>query len=1088
MDATFTATYNRLNTRQRQAVDTTEGAVLVLAGPGTGKTQLLSTRAAKIVSLGSANPSNILCLTYTEAGAAEMRSRLTALMGVQGGEVAVYTFHGFGSWLINQYPEQFSRERSLSPLDDLERYTIFQNILGSLPFRHPLAVRDEDERFIRQHAVQEIVRAYKEAGLSPQAVKTQLRANQSSYKQLQPLLDELFSSSLSAKRLPAIRALAEAYLEKATEGSYIDIVTTGLLQAIETAEAAGKTAAIGAWRDAHTRLKDGVRLLKSSLDHSLLIDTADIYSQYQDRMTAAGKFDYEDMILWATEALQTHPDMLLDVAERFQYIMVDEYQDTNGAQNTLLNVILHANPVDSPNVLVVGDDDQAIMRFQGAELSGMLGFIETYKPTIISLEDNYRSNQPILDASMDVIQHSDERLINNAELEGITKVLRSHAASSDNPLQLSTYLTPSIEYNAVAQRIAKLIEQGVMPEQIGVIGRKHAVLTECIPYLQAHHIPVTYDKREDILNHSAIQQLLRLATYLDRLATRPKRAEMLLPAVLADAYWQLEPLDSYHIAAAAKATKTSWIDVMLAGKGAWREIAEWLVAAADATHTNNFTQMFDILIGRTKLANTALQASPFRHTYDNQPPQTYATILSHLIRLRSAVLDANASAHTIADAVAVCMQYKQSNIRLVDNNIVLRGGSEGVQLMSAHGSKGREFDYVFVLSCVDESWGSRARSNNQRIRLPENMPLYPAGDALSDRVRLLYVAMTRARQQLYVSAHMSTNEGQRRTPLSFLQSSLENNTWNVEHIDSLPATPDAAVILETAWHPTAAVTERSLADVIEPLTKQYRLSPTALRDFLDVCYSGPRTTIEKHVLGFPSAYNAHSALGSAVHKTLQGAHSAYKSGAAWGTATVLTTFDAALDASNLTESELAPARQHGHQFLPRFVDQFSNSDFAAITDTELFLRGESPMTHTPLSGVIDAVATHQTGIRIIDYKTGKPPLPDWQTKGLSESKKISLHFYRQQLLFYAVLAQASGHFTKPIISAELVFTEDSVEKPGSFVRLKIDDFDAQELARTEQLIATVHTRICNADLPDIENYPKNLTGILAFESDLLATT
>ncbi|HEX7633274.1 MAG TPA: UvrD-helicase domain-containing protein, partial [Candidatus Saccharimonadales bacterium] len=251
MQGDFAAAYKLLNAKQKQAVDTIDGPLLVIAGPGTGKTQLLSTRAGKIVSLGNAAPSNILCLTYTETGASEMRARMARVMGPIGGEVAVHTFHSFGSWLINTNPEQFSQERALKPLDDLGRFTVLESLLARLPFRHQLAIRDENDRFIRQHAVEEAIRAFKQAGLTPAALRKQIKANEAEYVALQPLLDEIFGSTLSAKRLESISALVSQFQAQAKPGSYSDVLLATLATAVSESQAAGKTAILGVWRNKH---------------------------------------------------------------------------------------------------------------------------------------------------------------------------------------------------------------------------------------------------------------------------------------------------------------------------------------------------------------------------------------------------------------------------------------------------------------------------------------------------------------------------------------------------------------------------------------------------------------------------------------------------------------------------------------------------------------------------------------------------------------------------------------------------------------------------------------------------------------------
>jgi DNA helicase-2/ATP-dependent DNA helicase PcrA len=129
---------SHLNKAQKKAVEKVDGPLIVIAGPGTGKTQLLSTRAANIVKQTGVGPSNILCLTFTDAAATEMRNRITQIMGPEGGDVAVHTFHSFGSYIISNYPDYFNQERSLRALDDISKATIINSVIDSLPFRHKL--------------------------------------------------------------------------------------------------------------------------------------------------------------------------------------------------------------------------------------------------------------------------------------------------------------------------------------------------------------------------------------------------------------------------------------------------------------------------------------------------------------------------------------------------------------------------------------------------------------------------------------------------------------------------------------------------------------------------------------------------------------------------------------------------------------------------------------------------------------------------------------------------------------------------------------------------------------------------------------
>ncbi len=1070
-----------LNAEQRLAVTTTEGPLLVLAGPGTGKTQLLSTRAAHIVAQGNANPSDILCITYTEAGAAEMRLRLSGIMGNAGGEVAVHTFHSFGSWLIARYPEKFNAVKALKPLDDLARFKLFESLLANLPLRHPLAIRDADERFLRQGSVVEAIRVYKQAGLDPQQLSAIMADNEQACLALQPMIDELFGSTLSSKRLPAIQALVQSYAPLADKHSLAATLLRSLEQAIDDSQASGKTAPLGKWRTSYTEIKQQKRVFKSAARQPLLEATIQLYKKYQMALKQAGLFDYEDMVLWTLNTLNSDDDLRLEIAERFQYIMVDEYQDTNGAQNQLLDVLLDANPLHSPNIMVVGDDDQAIMRFQGAEMSGLLGFVERYQPTIVTLRNNYRSTQSILDVSRHIMTQTNERLEANLPELGVSKQLvaqQNYTTSTITELQATT---PSAQYMAVAEQIQALLAEGVLPTDIAVIGRKHHELTAFSGYALSQGIRVNYERRENILEQQDIIELLALAQYLTEYTEHPGRAALLLPTVLRADYWQLKPLELYELAATAKAQKQTWLEAMFASDNAdWQARAAWLDAAAQQVAQSNFTTAIDLLIGRQAVQGTQLASSPFA-TYlaIDKHPERYTQLLSRLLALRQAVLTARPDARNITDLLATVSDYHHSGLALVDNNPLLRGDDSGITLVSAHGAKGREFAHVFVLSVVDNVWGNRARGHNQRIHLPENLPLYPAGDTEADRLRLLYVATTRAKSHLYLATYTQTDDGKAVVPLSYLQAMP-----TIKTVLAQPATTDT---LEVAWRPAPTTPARTLQETLTGALKHFRLTPTALRSFLDICYAGPTTCIERSVLGFPSAYNAHSALGSAAHRALQQAQHSLASSGTVSHEALLKNFDQALEASGLVASELDAVREHGHQFLPRFVDDFIAKDFKQVSATEQALRANLTDQNIPFSGVMDAVITNDDGsIRVIDYKTGKPPLPNWQTTGLSDSKRIALHFYRQQLLCYRLLVAKSTEYAGQTFAAtELLFVEpsDSVDVP--FVRLSITDFSAEELHRTEQLIIAVYTAITQADLPDISGYQTDLRGIEQFEVDLI---
>ena len=144
--ADFKKEYAKLNPEQKKAVDALDGPLLVLAGPGTGKTQLLSMRIANILKKTDTPASSILCLTFTDSAARTMRERLIGLIGEEAYHIAIHTFHSFGLEVINQYPEEFTERAGFEPIDEVTQFELVENILSHLPRRSPLAARDASGR------------------------------------------------------------------------------------------------------------------------------------------------------------------------------------------------------------------------------------------------------------------------------------------------------------------------------------------------------------------------------------------------------------------------------------------------------------------------------------------------------------------------------------------------------------------------------------------------------------------------------------------------------------------------------------------------------------------------------------------------------------------------------------------------------------------------------------------------------------------------------------------------------------------------------------------------------------------------------
>lgn len=190
---TFEGRYKQLNTAQQSAVDTIDGPVMVIAGPGTGKTELLSMRAANILKQTDTLPENILCLTFTDSGAAAMRQRMTDIIGRDAYKIAVHTFHSFCSDIIAQHRADFYRGAEFHPADELATYQILRSIFEELPYDNPLASSMNDE-FTHLSDIQRTIGELKKSGMTSAELIGILDHNDETIEKAETLLAPVFDS------------------------------------------------------------------------------------------------------------------------------------------------------------------------------------------------------------------------------------------------------------------------------------------------------------------------------------------------------------------------------------------------------------------------------------------------------------------------------------------------------------------------------------------------------------------------------------------------------------------------------------------------------------------------------------------------------------------------------------------------------------------------------------------------------------------------------------------------------------------------------------------------------------------------------
>ncbi|MEG3344031.1 ATP-dependent helicase [Streptococcus suis] len=329
----------KLNAKQKEAVETVEGPVMVIAGPGTGKTQILSRRVANILLNYDTNPEEIVCLTYTEAGATEMLDRLENLLGERGRNVRVSTIHAFCSAIILANPDYFENQPKI--ISTAVQFEILKEVMDEYIQEGDALYKNSGDRYSSKDQLLDLLSRMKRQLLEKADIKGEVDEYLKTIQLAAPG-DELYKKF--------------RYSRKTTNKN------TGVVYQ------AGD-------------LKPDFEKEQSKFDK--VINGAEIIEKYRERLSAQNYFDFDDMILWTKGLLEQNPKLQQTVADGIKYLFVDEFQDTSVIQNELVDLLVAGK--DKPNIFVVGDDDQSIYRFQGVSATNIEDFGNKYHPVEIIL-------------------------------------------------------------------------------------------------------------------------------------------------------------------------------------------------------------------------------------------------------------------------------------------------------------------------------------------------------------------------------------------------------------------------------------------------------------------------------------------------------------------------------------------------------------------------------------------------------------------------------------------------------------------------------------------------------------------------------
>ncbi len=1061
--------FTDLNEEQAAAVKVIEGPVLVVAGPGTGKTQLLSARVANILRSTDTKPSNILCLTFTNKAAINMKRRVIDKVGSEGTRVVASTFHSFAAEIMNLYPDYFWSGANLSVAPESVQLDLVESIIKTLPLDNPLALKFAGQYTLLKD-VQRSINLAKDAGLTPDKLRVIIEANMIYIDIIEEQLVDILAQKLSYKVLPDIAEQVNSLPQQEIDEfikpltSLSTVLAESLNQAIKKDEGTNKCTNTSKWKTRWVQTVNGSRAMFKERERNLWwLNLADVYGKYRDSLHQRGFYDYADMLVEVISQLEQNPAMLSDIQERFNYVLIDEFQDTTPAQLRLAHLVADHHSFDSkPNLMAVGDDDQSIFKFSGAELNNMLGFRRSY-PTaqIIVLTKNYRSSQQLLDISKKIIEQAQSRLIDS------DTTLDKNLAAQAPPKEAGTIKALSFASQELQMsEIARDIKSSYKPSRhIAVLARSHDSLVQMSSLLLQLKVPVRYEQASNILDHEIVNQVYLISKLVLAIQNGDiDQASSTIHKVVRWPIWALDPKALWQLATANYPNK-DWLTSLLNSSDAGiKNLGKWFMWLSSHTSDQQLAVTIEQILG---LRESDKFTSPIRDNLANSKQDTnhYFHGISAVQLLRSLVHEFGEEQEpTLIDLVRFIEINKQNGIVIADESPFITG-ARAVELLTVHKAKGLEFDHVYIVDAIEENWKPRAGGRKP----PANLPLQPPGDDFDDYVRLMYVAATRAKSSLTISAYHQDHSGRQIAQSSIVQAALKIN--NVEVSDE---TRLIEVLEENLRWPQLSGGEEK--KMLQARLESYNLAVTHLLNFLDVTRGGPQYFKERNLLYLPEAKTASLSYGTAMHSAMDEAQKLANKGSLMLNP-VIKSFELALQKEQMPKADFERYLSKGKQTLSKVFDGF-NYEVPRESLSEQNIK-DIMVGKAVIGGKLDRIDISSDEITIVDYKTGAP-VTSFTTS--DKNKALKAYKHKMQLIFYALLAQNQPSYEKSQkIIGKMVYLD--AEKATDLERLY--EPTAEDIQKLTKLIQVVWTKIMNLDLPDTNHYSADIDGVIQFENDLL---
>ncbi len=946
MNSVFPAEYKKLNKQQKRAVDAIDGPVMVVAGPGTGKTQVLALRIANILNKTDTGAEGILCLTFTNSGVRAMRQRLLNIIGRDAAKVRIATFHSFALDLIQKNYNVLDLNEMPEILDDVSSIAIADDLLEKHDWEYLRSRANSSEYF---YDIKSLISLLKRE-----------RVNPSSF--LQMIQDEIESLRLDPGSI-------------SSRGP-----TAGEIK------------------------KEVVKKIEGLKRTSEVVKFYELYEEYKKSHYF---IDYDDVIALLTELVSISEDVVSELRESFLYVLVDEHQDSSGIQNEFLEKVWKGT--EKPNIFVVGDDRQLIYGFGGASLSYFENFKTLFgKAELITLIENYRSSQVILDAADSLLQSS----IVKDKLQSQNQV-KDPVTLYEAPYQRDEIILAGME-------IKKRIDAGLDPNECAILLPKNSQVRNAITILKDLGLPVASSNNTDLFNSSDALVIINILKIVANPYDAPSIAEYLLRTNSGVA-----PLLAHKFLKAADKRILSLETLSIKNEKSGLFATEDPIYSVGQELSNFATYGASHGIYETiqYIGEIVLLKKAKNHEELTLRGEVIRTMLHLALALKE-------RANSKINPDISIQEYLLYLDRLNEYNqhipLAVFGKNEGVKVMTLHGSKGLEFDFVWVAHMDERSLFSGKKN---AFSLPEKLEsLVEEKDDLVVK-RQVYVAMTRAK---------------RFCNLSFARESYTGGDLELAHIFG-EISPDLIVKKSLAESEKLLlkdgieniVTKKEniqtniglseLANIVKDEYEKTKVSVTLLNNFFEC----PWKWYFRNLLQLPEVKSPSLTFGSIIHSCVEDL--IHEQGGIDDLKMLELVRKHIVKNSVMDINEIRRIEKDAVKILNSWVKN-RLPNISKIRESERSLSyKDKKFPYFTIYGKIDLTERFNDGsIKVTDFKTGKSKTKNEIEKKDEEGRMSS---YLRQLSMYSYLVQ--GAEKKDVSESVLEFVEADLNDKNSLYITRI---------------------------------------------------